>query len=209
MLIGMRNAMMVGGGGEPQFIGTRFYITVGAEHMTMGFNVEPGSWSQNGVTIDWGDGTLDVVTVGRYCSHEYAVAGSYVVSVSDDVGGFVLWESTSSPFQHVCTRFICNSAHRINIGDNACRLSIVEYVELPEDYYLGSVGNATFWNAQQLKTIISHNPTPPTLNSNCWQSNKALQGIYVPASAVEDYKAAAVWALKASYIQPLESLPTA
>lgn len=209
MLINLRNALMSGQKTAPSFIGTVFTCLITAEHMSMGFElVSIGSWATDGVIVDWGDGAVETITNTGNVTHTYGATGTYIVRVSDDISALRLWRSTSEPaFQFVCTKFTCTSRHRIDLGANAFRLSVVERIELPEDYFFGNNGNATFYNARALAIIISRCPTPPQLNTNAWSNNTALTGIYVPDASVEAYKSAAGWSSKSSIILPLNTLP--
>ena len=209
MLINRRNAMMGGQKIAPSFTGTVFTCLITAEHMSMGFElVSIGSWATNGVMVDWGDGTVETITNTGDVTHTYDATGIYIVRVSDDISALRLWRNTSEPaFQFVCTQFVCTSRHRINLGGNAFRLSIVERIELPEDCFFGNDGNALFFNAIALAIIISRCSTPPQINTNSWTNNTALTGIYVPDTSVEAYKSAATWSSKSSIILPLSTLP--
>ena len=61
----------------------------------------------------------------------------------------------------------------------------------------------TFENST-IKQLTCYGTTPPTLGSNVFAGVTTLEHIYVPASAVEDYKAATNWSNYASIISAIQ-----
>ena len=64
-----------------------------------------------------------------------------------------------------------------------------------------SIGNSVFANCYGVAQYHITSTTPPTLGTNVFQSIQSDCIIYVPASAVETYKAATNWSTYADYIQ--------
>ena len=66
-----------------------------------------------------------------------------------------------------------------------------------------SIGSRVFGNCTKLKTITCLPINPPSLDSLGFQNATALVNIYVPASAVDTYKAASNWSAYASKISAI------
>ena len=73
-------------------IGANYITTDGATHLYLNITAEPQQdvylginiINQNGVTIDWGDGTIETPTeygVGKRFGHHYAETGKYIVKI--------------------------------------------------------------------------------------------------------------------------------
>ena len=71
-------------------------------------------------------------------------------------------------------------------------------------YFNCSIGDYAFAGCTSLATITVLNTNPPTLGTSVFDTT-SLQHIYVPASAVNTYKAAAGWSAYASYITAIPS----
>lgn len=71
-----------------------------------------------------------------------------------------------------------------------------------------SIANYAFSSCRQLERIICEPTIPPTLAGGSTFSNTNNCPIYVPDSAVNDYKAANRWSDLASRIFPISDMPT-
>lgn len=91
-----------------------------------------------------------------------------------------------------------------SIGINAfqeCRS--LETITLPKE--LGSIGIGAFYNCSSLKTVTCLATTPPVLGISAFYSvPNALTDIYVPAEAVEAYKATTNWSNYAGIISAIQ-----
>jgi hypothetical protein len=67
----------------------------------------------------------------------------------------------------------------------------VEKVEFGQ--YITLVRNDSFKNASAIRTIISHNPVPPTTDDTFSNETYLYGVLYVPATSVEAYQAAGGW----------------
>lgn len=93
------------------------------------------------------------------------------------------------------------------INNDACNsASGLQDITIPSSVaYIGI--NAFVW-CSSLQWVIVESSTPPTLaNSNAFNNTNNCP-IYVPDSAVNDYKAAAQWSNLASRIFPISDLTT-
>jgi hypothetical protein len=66
-----------------------------------------------------------------------------------------------------------------------------------------AITNFVFENSA-LKTLTCNRTTHPSLGVDVFNGANALEHIYVPASAVEDYKAATNWSNYASIISAIQ-----
>ena len=67
------------------------------------------------------------------------------------------------------------------------------------------IGNQAFRYCSKLTSLTVQRTTPPTLGTNALQSTSANLVIYVPAEAVDTYKAASGWS---TYASQIEAIPT-
>lgn len=67
------------------------------------------------------------------------------------------------------------------------------------------VKNPSVYSACPLTTIILRSTTPPVVNSYTFNGMGSLAHIYVPASAVDTYKADSIWGTKSSLIEAIPS----
>ena len=63
---------------------------------------------------------------------------------------------------------------------------------------------SVFYNCQNLESITLLSETPPTIQPSTLFTVPETCPIYVPASAVDAYKAASEWSERASYIQAIQ-----
>lgn len=85
-----------------------------------------------------------------------------------------------------------------------CR-SLTQEMEFPDT--MTNIGSYAFngaYSTTNKLTITIHATTPPTLGTSVF-TEANLNKIYVPASSVEDYKAATNWSSYASYIEAIPS----
>lgn len=85
-------------------------------------------------------------------------------------------------------------------------LSTLTSAELGEN--ITTIGNNAFYGCTALMSLTVHATTPPTLGSAVFNNTPILSGegkIYVPASAVDTYKAASGWSTYASHIEAIPS----
>ena len=69
---------------------------------------------------------------------------------------------------------------------------------------VSSIGSYAFAYCTGLRSLTINRQTPPTLSANALTGTSAELKIYVPASAVDTYKAAENWSNYASQIYPIE-----
>ena len=80
----------------------------------------------------------------------------------------------------------------ISIGDDAFAYCLsLSDISLPAS--LQTIGYGAFANCTALKSISLHGSTPPALSDKAFQNISAEAIIYVPANAVDRYKAAPGW----------------
>ena len=86
---------------EPSFVGTRITIDVPAETLRWGANSLTLDAGSSGITIDWGDGTVETFTgsVSRHV-HNYERPGIHKVTISDDVRTIML-STTAGDFKTI------------------------------------------------------------------------------------------------------------
>ena len=103
----------------------------------------------------------------------------------------------------------CESLESINLNKvtsiggfsfNAC--TSLTSVEMPEVTY---IGGGAFGNCESLTSVIIDNTIPPTLDIDVFENTSPDLKIYVPASAVDTYKAASGWSDYASVIVAIGS----
>ena len=90
---------------EPAFIGTRLQISVPTDAAVFGIAAADLAEGAESVTVDWGDGSMDIFTSGiDHVTHTYANAGRYELKVSDDVENLgVNGENELAPFSECVT----------------------------------------------------------------------------------------------------------
>lgn len=66
----------------------------------------------------------------------------------------------------------------------------------------------TFANCTSLREMTWTATYPPTIVASIWENCPEDMIIYVPDSAVDKYKVAAVWSSRAAYIRPVSEKPT-
>ena len=74
-------------------------------------------------------------------------------------------------------------------------------VVLPQT--LTNINMQAFAYCSALETVICHNTTPPTLNTQGFMSTNSSFIIYVPDASVTAYREASVWVNYANRIKPL------
>lgn len=98
----------------------------------------------------------------------------------------------------LATVTLSNKSTLSTVGESMFENSHIESIYLTSNY--STIGKNAFKNSS-LKTITMARATPVKVNSNAF-SGVTLEHIYVPDSAVEDYKAASFWLDYASIIEP-------
>lgn len=173
------------------------------------------------VTVDWGDGTtpdtltgISTSTVKWTPTHAYAAAGDYVVTLQvEGAVGFA-----DSPNGSCLLRYSSGSNARNRVYQNA-----IQKVEIGSG--VTSIGNNAFQSCYSLASITipdgvtsigafafdacygmkyydftALTAVPASANANAFNGIAADCEIRVPASLVDEWKAAANWATYADYI---------
>lgn len=129
------------------------------------------------------------------------------VDLSKDCDGSSVLSSREFDNTILPSPYYANYINIIEVGDcvesieNTCfNSSYLEQITLPST--LTSIGSGCFNNCPQLTSITCLATTPPTLGSYALTNSNNVQ-IYVPASAVDTYKAASGWSSYASRIQAI------
>ena len=134
------------------------------------------------ITVDWGDGTVETVARSSEISggrHEVTKEGLYAVSLtySDDMVLAINSDDYNDP------HFFCSYVTEVTLAENIALT----------DYALSG--------CPQLTKVTMLGATPPKLWEHTLTQNANLTAIYVPYSAVNTYKTAAVWSTFADIIR--------
>lgn len=89
------------------------------------------------------------------------------------------------------------------IGDGAFCNTALTSVIIPGT--VSSIGVSAFANNSLLQSVTIKSVTPPDIKDNTFQGNSADMKFYVPAGAVDTYKAASVWSQYADKIYPIQN----
>ena len=215
------------GGGQPEPEPpddgkTRLYITVPANSMP-GLppprNEVPLYIQQsvdNGVTIDWDDGTPPETLDGTgnvNTTHTYQQAGNFVITL-DPAEGCTLGLGAGSPSYCVMGptnnngRVYCSMLQRVVIGNGVTSIRIYAFqhcyslasVTIPDS--VTSIGGYAFYNCVGVKEYHLLPMTPPSLsNANAFEGIPSDCIIYVPVGSLEAYQTATNWSTYADQMQ--------
>ena len=194
---------------------TRLYIRIATEgRMTV-----PLRWSQtveNGVGIDWGDGSAIQTFTGtgnKDTTHTYAKHGDYVIrlkvasgctlGLGDGSSSYCVMGSTSSN-----GKVYCNMLQKAEIGTRVTSIGGYAFsncqslasVSIPSG--VTSIGSGAFSNCRGMAIydFTKHTSVPTLSNSNAFQNIPSDCVIKVPESLLEEWKAATNWSNYANKI---------
>ena len=141
------------------------------------------------IIVDWGDGTVETVARSTEISggrHEVTKEGLYTVSLtySDDMVLAINSDDYNDP------HFFCSYVTEVTLAENIALT----------DYALSG--------CPQLTKVTMLGATPPKLWEHTLTQNANLTAIYVPYSAVNAYKTAAVWSTFADIIKEVIPMKT-
>ena len=85
------------------------------------------------------------------------------------------------------------------------KCSLLKKIILPSS--ITGMGASVFFDCTSLSVVVSLNPTPFVIYTQCFDNNAANRLIYVPDESVDAYKAATNWSAYADAIRPLSELP--
>ena len=203
-------------------IGAMYIPSDGKTHLVITLydkarNVVPLYWSQtveNGVTIDWGDGSSTETFAGtgnKNTTHTYAAAGTYEITLNVTSGNLGFGDGTSSYCVMGATsgtgRAYCNMLQSVSIGSSVTSIGSYAFyncyslasVTIPSS--VTSIGTYAFYNCTAVGAYHVLRATPPTLAStNAFTGIPSDCIIYVPAASLATYKAATNWSTYASYM---------
>ena len=176
------------------------------------------------VTVDWGDGTAHDTLTGTSTStikwtptHNYAAPGDYVIKLTVS-GTMSVYGVTSSNQYSAILRYSSgadqrnhvyqNSVKRVEIGDGVTSIgnyafrncSSLTSITIPDG--VTSIGSAAFQNCggAAFYDFSNHTAVPTLANTDAFQGIAADCEIRVPASLVNEWKAATNWSTYADHI---------
>lgn len=89
----------------------------------------------------------------------------------------------------------------ISIGNYSMAGLKIDNITLPVNF--ASLGSNAFNGCTNLTTVVSLNPTPPSLDSFSFNNCTKLANIYVPSASVNAYKTATNWSAYANIIEAI------
>ena len=123
-----------------------------------------------------------------------------------DSNSFISKNHTYGIYNSFGNQFInCTLGNSVTkIGNNVFQsCSKLETVVVPST--VTQIGNQAFRYCSKLTSLTIQRTTPPTLGTNALQGTSANLVIYVPAEAVDTYKAASGWSTYADKIQAIDN----
>ena len=194
---------------------TRLHIRIAAEgRMTVPLYIS--QTVDNGVTIDWGDGSATQTLAGTgkvNTTHTYASIGDYVIAL-DPVDGCTLGFGADSSSYCVLGstgdngKVYCNMLQDVRVGIGVTSISAYTFyncyslvsITIPDG--VTSIYAYTFNGCCGMAEYHLKPTTPPTLsNTNAFGNIPSDCIIYVPQGCLEAYQTATNWATYASKIQ--------
>lgn len=170
---------------------TRIFITI-PDTPELSFTLSLGQSVDNGINVDWGDGTTDGSGVGAdvVMTHEYAEPGDYVVSFRANgeciitFNGFMPTTGHDAYYwHHLQDSFIT----MVLIGDNVSTLSSFSFYKKTNMRYISipcsckTIGNSVFKNSGLRFISI---PRGTMIDGNCFVECSLLTYISFPRSMI-------------------------
>lgn len=176
-----------------------------------------GQTVANGVSIDWGDGSITQTLSGTgnvNTSHTYAEPGDYIISLMPQDGCTLSFGSRGSTFYCVMgstlakSRVYCNMLQDVSIGKNVISIDGSAFytcyslasITIPTG--ITSIGDYAFYDCYGMRyyDFSACTAIPNLSNKNAFYDIQSDCQMLIPSALYNNWKTATNWATYASYM---------